>query len=296
MGLPMAINLFNKHQDILVYDNFEGARERAAASGLNVAKSTEEIASSDYEICFTMLPNDKAVHETMKELQNSAVNNSRNCKIVVDCSTVSPLTSRHWNEQWKEHDGSVFIDAPVSGGVKGASDGTLTFMVGCEDGKFPDEARQCLELMGKRVAVCGGPGTGAATKLCNNLALAAQMIGICEAMSLGEALHVDPVVLADVMNTSTAKCWSSDVCNPHPAVAMKKRASGVESPAANDYEGGFGSKLMLKDLGLAVAAAEAAGVAVPLAAVSKELYQMANKRGLGDRDFGVMYQFLKGQK
>ena len=122
------------------------------------------------------------------------------------------------------------------------------------------------------------------------------MIGICEAMSLGEACGVDPVVLADVMNTSTAKCWSSEVCNPHPAVAKSKIANGVGPPASKDYEGGFGTKLMLKDLGLAVAAAEQAGVAVPLAAASKELYQMAANRGMGDKDFGVMFQFLTGQK
>jgi 3-hydroxyisobutyrate dehydrogenase len=299
MGLPMAVNLMKKAQNqILVFDTSKAARESAAAKGLTLAESTEEIASSNCELVFTMLPNDKAVHGTMTSLQNVAPSSSRSDKprMIIDCSTVSPSTSRYWHEQWKAHDGSVFMDAPVSGGVKGATEGTLTFMVGCEGSAVPEIAQNNLEVMGKRVVVCGGPGTGAATKLCNNLALAAQMIGICEAMSLGEALSVDPVVLAEVMNTSTAKCWSSDVCNPHPAVAMSKASQGTVSPAYNNYEGGFGTKLMLKDLGLAVAAAEAAGVAVPLAASSKELYRIAVLNGLGEKDFGVMYQFLKGRK
>ena len=288
MGLPMSLNLQTKYPHILVYDNFQGARERAVAKGLHVAASTTELAESDCEILFTMLPNDKALHDTMTSLCQAKNNKPR---MLIDCSTVSPATSRYWHEQWKEHNGSIFMDAPVSGGVKGAIDGTLTFMVGFEGSRVPDKANEYLSLMGQRIIACGGPGAGSVVKLCNNLALAAQMIGICEAMSLGEASGVDPVVLSDVMNTSTAKCWSTEICNPHPAVAMSKNA-----PASKDYEGGFGSKLMLKDLGLAVAAAEHAGVAVPLAAASKELYQMVANRGLGDKDFGVMFQFLKGQK
>ena len=109
-------------------------------------------------------------------------------------------------------------------------------------------------------------------------------------MNLGETLGVDPVVLADVMNTSTAKSWSCEVNNPHPEVAATKG-----SPASRDYEGGFGTKLMLKDLGLAVNAATEAGVALPITSASKELYKLADAHGLGGKDFGVMLQFLRGQ-
>jgi 3-hydroxyisobutyrate dehydrogenase len=144
--------------------------------------------------------------------------------------------------------------------------------------------------MGQRVIACGGPGAGAAVKLCNNLALAAQMVGICEAMNLGDALGVDPVILARVMNTSTAKSWSCEVNNPHPSVAVLS-----DSPASHNYEGGFGTRLMLKDLGLAVAAGSEAHVALPLGNVTKELYQLADARGLGNKDFGVMLQFLRGK-
>mmetsp|Transcript_25411 Transcript_25411/g.44705 ORF Transcript_25411/g.44705 Transcript_25411/m.44705 type:complete len:117 (-) Transcript_25411:32-382(-) len=116
------------------------------------------------------------------------------------------------------------------------------------------------------------------------------MVGICEAMNLGEALDVDPKVLADVMNMSTAKSWSCEVNNPHPEVA-----ASTGSPASKDYSGGFGTKLMLKDLGLAVSAGKEAHVALPLGNVTKELYQLADLRGLGDKDFGVILQFLRGR-
>ena len=102
--------------------------------------------------------------------------------------------------------------------LQGAQDGTLTFMVGCKDTETLEKAQIYLDMMGKRTIECGGPGAGSATKLCNNLALAAQMVGICEAMNLGESLGVDPVVLADVMNISTAKSWSCEVNNPHQQV------------------------------------------------------------------------------
>lgn len=164
-------------------------------------------------------------------------------------------------------------------------------MVGCQpDSPFLETVRPYLERMGRNVIPCGAPGTGSATKLCNNLALATQMIGVCEAMNLGEALGVDPAVLASAMNQSTAGCWSSQVNNPHPAVALAKGGG----PASREYSGGFAASLMLKDLGLAVAAAEDAGVPMPLTATSKELYRLVRAHGWGDKDFSVMLKFLRG--
>ncbi|KAL9186567.1 hypothetical protein ACHAXT_005805 [Thalassiosira profunda] len=183
-----------------------------------------------------------------------------------------------------------YVDAPVSGGVKGASDATLTFMVGCNSPETLAAIRPLLQRLGKGVIPCGGPGSGSAVKLCNNAALAAQMVGICEAMTLGEKLGVDPAVLAGVMNVSTAKCWSGEVNNPHPAAA-KAIGSGA---SANGYKGGFGTALMLKDLNLAVDAGEEEGVAQPVAGLTRDLYRMATLHGYGEKDFGVMLQFLKG--
>jgi 3-hydroxyisobutyrate dehydrogenase len=293
MGLPMALNLA-KETKVLAFDSNPEARYVAEENGIDIAESVEEIGASDCHVIFSMLPGCAAVDAVMGDLMQHIPESSLS-RVMVDCSTVSPSTSRRWHDTWRSQ-GHAMLDAPVSGGVKGATDGSLTFMVGRDHDDALIRAEKYLNMMGKRVIPCGGPGTGAAVKLCNNLALATQMIGICEAMNLGEALKVDPVVLAEVMNTSTAKCWSSEMNNPHPVVAdAVKTSHGVGPPASRDYEGGFGVRLMLKDLGLAVDAARNAGVALPLTSTSKELYKMTELRGMGEKDFGVMLQFLKGK-
>lgn len=285
MGLPMCMNLIKTDNEIIAFDLNENALHQAQIHGAKPAQQVEEVAA-DCSIIFTMLPGDQAVDRVMSKLLMVGP-----AATFVDCSTVSPSTSQRWSSS-AGLVGHTWIDAPVSGGVQGAHNATLTFMVGAlQDSVGFQTVQPLLLAMGTRVISCGGTGTGAATKLCNNLALASQMIGICEAMNLGEALGVDPNTLANVMNTSTAKCWSSEVNNPHPAVA----ANHGTTPAANDYEGGFAAKLMLKDLALAVAAAEHKGVALPLGTTSKELYRMASLRGLADKDFGVMLQFLRGK-
>jgi 3-hydroxyisobutyrate dehydrogenase len=311
----MATNLAKKKQQekmsVVAFDLNKDACDKAKAASCEISKSIQDIGAlsvQDCPIIITMLPGCATVDSVMEILLTAtAATSSSNNKgrVIVDCSTVSPTTSRKWHDAWQEH-GHVMIDAPVSGGVKGATDGTLTFMVGCPDPQGDDDdgdenmkkdkaglqmALPYLNIMGQRVMYCGKSGTGSATKLCNNLALAAQMAGICEAMNLGEALGVDPIVLANVMNTSTAKCWSSQVNNPHPKVA----ASIGTGPASNDYKGGFGTKLMLKDLGLATQVAKELHVGLPITSLGKELYQLADLRGLGDKDFGVLLQFLRGK-
>lgn len=265
MGLPMCLNLVHANHHVVAFDVSDDALRTAVSGGAHAATQVEEIAD-DCSVIFTMLPGDKAVDSVMSKLLMIGPS-----AVFVDCSTVSPATSQRWNAS-AGLVGHTWIDAPVSGGVKGAQNATLTFMVGGAPESSPafQTIQPLLLAMGQRVVSCGGPGTGSATKLCNNLALASQMIGICEATNLGEQLGVDPNILASVMNTSTAKCWSSQVNNPHPAVAAAAAneagtsagGGGSLTPAANNYEGGFGTKLMLKDLALAVAAAEHAGVAV----------------------------------
>ena len=150
------------------------------------------------------------------------------------------------------------MDAPISGGVKGAQAGTLTFMTGMSASKSVEITKEivwsCLYRMGTRIFECGGPGSGAVAKLCNNMALASQMAGICEAMHLGTTLRMNAQILSNVIQASTGSCWSNGVNNPHPDVGPM---------AKNDYNGGFASKLMLKDLMLAVQASEQANVYVP---------------------------------
>ncbi len=165
---------------------------------------------------------------------------------LVDSSTIDPATARLIGDAVRAK-GNPFADALVSGGVVGAQAGTLTFMVGVDEALF-ETLRPVFVGMGKNMVRCGDTGTGQIAKLCNNLLLGISMIGVAEAMKLGENLGIDSKVLASIVNTSTGRCWSSDTCNPYPGVVET-------APASRGYSGGFGTDLMLKDLGLAVDAA-----------------------------------------
>lgn len=309
MGKEMALNLAKQRDDELsqlqftVYDmndaNISAFMKRAESDG--IAKSTDIQAVSDLttlaganpDFVVTSLPTCEASEIVVSNIVNNLPQSSGNGCLFIDTSTISPTVSKKLHDQVKSvspnHD---YVDSPVSGGVKGATDATLTFMTGCSSEESFQKIQPLLKRMGKAVLPCGASGSGSAVKLCNNAALAAQMIGICEAMSLGDSLGVDPQVLAAVMNVSTAKCWSSEVNNPHP-IAARAIGSGA---SANDYEGGFGTALMLKDLNLALDAAVEEGMALPVTGLSRDLYHLANKHGLGNKDFGVMLQFLKGNK
>lgn len=297
MGLPMCLNLLKDRDvasSIVAYDTNETALSKAELAGAAPAGSVVEIAEGGCDLVFTMLPGCDSVESVMMTMLESTLE-GHDC-VFVDCSTVSPMVSRTLHDRVSSHGGLSMIDAPVSGGVRGAEDGTLTFMVGSSSKTALDAARPHFDKMGRAVMECGGPGNGSAAKLCNNLALAAQMIGVCEAMNLGDELGVDPIVLAGVINASTGRCWSSEVNNPHPDVATAKmEGGGPATPASRNYDGGFGTKLMLKDLGLAIRAGEDVGVALPLGTASKELYKLAELRGLGEKDFGVILQFLRGK-
>jgi 3-hydroxyisobutyrate dehydrogenase len=178
------------------------------------------------------------------------------------------------------------VDAPVSGGVAGAEAATLTFMVGGEARDF-EAARPILQCMGRNVVHCGAAGNGQAAKICNNLMLAIEMIATAEGMSLAAKLGMDPKVFASIVNTSSGRCWSSDTYNPYPGVLENV-------PASRDYAGGFGSDLMLKDLGLAADAAKAARQPILLGALAQQIYQKHSAQGHGAKDFSsVILQYLQ---
>lgn len=232
------------------------------------------------DLVFTSLPSCESVSFVYGELLEHA----RESQIFVDTSTISPSVALELHEKVEERK-CFMLDAPVSGGVKGSQDGTLTFMVGGLDSTI-EKVKPYFHKMGKHIFHCGAGSSGSVVKLCNNLALASQMIGIVEAMSLGDALGVNPKILSDVINQSTGGCWSARVDNPHP---------GVGEISKNDYKGGFASKLMLKDLGLACDAAEKADVPLLQGRNAMELYRLVWKRGWGDKDFGVVFDILRGK-
>lgn len=207
----------------------------------------------------------------------------------IDCSTIDPSTSREVAEQVRSSGQGQFVDAPMSGGVVGATAGTLTFMLGAPDALVP-AIEPILLRMGKRVLHCGIQGTGLSAKLANNYLLAINNIATAEAMNLGMRWGLEPKTLANVINVSTGRCWPSEVNNPVKGVVET-------APANRDYAGGFGISLMKKDLKLAIVAAEEAKARLELGARAREVYEEAEKLEVcKNRDFSVIYRFLGGRE
>lgn len=211
-------------------------------------------------------------------------------RLFIDCSTIDPTTSAQVASLAESTGQACFIDAPMSGGVVGAQAGTLTFMIGCSHLSVIDNATSILLHMGKRVIHLGDQGSGLKGKLANNYLLALTNVATAEAMSMGIAWGLDPKSLADMINISTGRCWPSETNNPVPGVVPT-------APSSRDYNGGFGVALARKDLGLAVAAAQAAGVKMALGPVALELYSKVEvDEKFRGKDFSVVYRYLGGKE
>lgn len=281
MGGPMARNLIKAGHELVVFDLSEPAISQLKAVGAHVAPSPEALAkTAGLEVIITMLPASAHVRAVYTGHQGllSAVGKG---VVLIDCSTIDPQTARDV-AALAQKQGNPMVDAPVSGGTGGAEGGTLTFMVGGNQVDF-DYVKPLLSHMGKNIVHCGGVGNGQVAKVANNMLLGISMIASAEAMSLGVALGMDPKVLAGIINTSSGRCWSSEIYNPYPGVVET-------APAARGYTGGFGVDLMLKDLGLATEAAKAAKQSVVLGAVAQQLYQAFSAQGNGQLDFSAIIQ------
>lgn len=210
-------------------------------------------------------------------------------RIFIDCSTIDPSTSRQVAASVSAAGQGTFVDAPMSGGVVGATAGTLTFMLGAAP-SLVSRLEPVLLRMGKKVLHCGEQGAGLSAKLANNYLLALNNIATAEAMNLGIRWGLDPKKLAGVINVSTGKCWPSEVNNPVAGVVEA-------APANRDYRGGFGIALMKKDLRLAIMAAEEAGAHMELAKPAFAVYEKAEKEEqCQGRDFSVVYRYLGGKE
>ncbi|WP_459207719.1 3-hydroxyisobutyrate dehydrogenase [Pseudomonas sp. MLB6B] len=279
MGAPMARNLLKAGQQLNLFDLNPTVLAELQGLGGQVSASPKEAASTADAI-ITMLP--AAAHVRSVYLgEDGVLAGIRAGTPTLDCSTIDPQTAREVSQAAAEK-GVDMGDAPVSGGTGGAAAGTLTFMVGASDALFAI-FKPVLAHMGRNIVHCGGVGTGQIAKICNNLLLGISMIGVSEAMALGDALGIDTQVLAGIINSSTGRCWSSDTYNPWPGVVDT-------APAARGYTGGFGAELMLKDLGLATEAARQAHQPVILGAVAQQLYQAMSLRGEGGKDFSAIIE------
>lgn len=278
MGGGMAANLVKAGHHVRAFDLSEDALDRAKEAGCETFTSVRD-AVKDAEAVVSMLPNGAIVKSVYT---SDVIGHTPHAATLIDCSTIDVATAREVADA-AHAEGYKMVDAPVSGGIAAANGGTLTFMVGGEIHAF-DAARPVLEAMGKAVIHAGGAGAGQTAKICNNMLLAISMIGTAEAMKMAEKLGLDPQKFYEISSQSSGYCWSLNAYTPMPGV-------GVESPADNGYQGGFATGLMLKDLRLAMEAAETADASTPLGKQAREIYEEFAEENAG-LDFSAIIKTL----
>ena len=281
MGLPMAVNLAKAGNAVTAFDLGADAVAKARAQGLRIAGSAAE-AVDGAAVVISMLPASRHV-ESLYLGEGGLVGELPADTLVIDCSTIAPASAKKVAEAAAAF-GLRMLDAPVSGGTAGAAAGTLTFIVG-GDAAVLERARPVLQAMGKNIFHMGANGAGQVAKLCNNMALGVIMAVTGEALALGTAHGLDAKVLSQMMAVSTSRSWATEVCNPWPGVLEN-------APASRGYGGGFGSDLMLKDMGLAVEAAMGVGATIPLGEAARNLYAMNKQAGRGGLDFSSVVKVL----
>ncbi|MFE9788269.1 3-hydroxyisobutyrate dehydrogenase [Nocardia salmonicida] len=273
MGGPMAANLVRAGYDVLAFDPVPAAQEQARTDGAMVVTTAAE-AAVDRDVVITMLPNGKLVLDVYAELLPAATAGT----LFIDCSTIDVADAKAVAELAVTA-GHRPLDAPVSGGVAGATAGTLTFMVGGAAADFAD-AGDVLAVMGGKVVHCGGAGVGQAAKICNNMLLGISMIGLSEALVLGERLGLSHQSFFDVVSTASGQSWALTSYCPVPGPVPA-------SPANNDYQPGFATALMSKDLTLAANALRANGIDGQLGELAAAIYARFNQTDVG-RDFSAI--------
>jgi 3-hydroxyisobutyrate dehydrogenase len=286
MGGPMAANLVKAGHTVTGFDLNPAVLDALAKAGGKIASSAAE-AVAGASVVITMLPAGEHVRHVYLN-QGGLIDVTKDAgPLLIDCSTIDVESARTVTAT-AETAGLAMLDAPVSGGTAGAQNGTLTFMVGGTEEAFT-RGKSVLEAMGKNIFHAGGPGAGQAVKICNNMMLAINMVGVSEGFLLAEKLGLDWNKLHEICATATANSWAlSNYCPaPGPVPA---------APSNRDYAPGFAAALMVKDVKLSQAAAEATGSPTPLAAKALSFYQQVVDQGDGGKDFSVVFRWLAQQK
>ncbi|KMO69036.1 3-hydroxyisobutyrate dehydrogenase [Mycolicibacterium obuense] len=279
MGGPMAANLVAAGHTVRGFDPVVALRDAAEKKGAAVFHTGAEAVSAA-EVVITSLPNGNIVKAVYDEVLPAAPGGA----LLIDTSTISVDDARTIHTQAADR-GLAQIDAPVSGGIKGATAGTLAFMLGGDTGAV-ERARPVLEPMAGKIIHCGDSGAGQAAKLCNNMVLAVQQIAIGEAFVLAEKLGLPAQSLFDVITGATGNCWAVHTNCPVPGPVPT-------SPANNDFTPGFATALMNKDLGLAMAAVASTGAQAPLGTHAADIYRQFNEDH-ADKDFSAVIEMLRG--
>jgi len=282
MGLPMAQNLIKAGHTVEGVDVNPAAVEKLKAAG-GASVETAKIAAARADVVITMLPSGKEVREIYLG-PGGIVEDANAGTLLIDCSTIDVETAREVADE-AEKKQLLMLDAPVSGGVSGAANATLTFMVGGSAQAFT-RAESILQKMGKTIVHAGGAGTGQAAKICNNMILGISMIAVSEAFVLAERLGLDHQKLFDISSRSSGQCWAMTSYCPVPGPVPA-------SPANRDYQAGFTAAMMLKNLNLAQQAAKTAGAQTELGAGAARIYQRYVESGEAGTDFSGIIRFIR---
>jgi len=282
MGGGMAANQAKAQRSVMAFDLAKAAVDKAAAAGCAPAASIAE-AVKDAEVVITMLPAGPHVRQAYAE---QVLPNAPKSALLIDCSTIDVESARAVAAQAKAA-GFRFADAPVSGGTAAAEAGTLAFMVGCDEADFA-AVEEALKPMSRITVRAGDHGAGQAAKICNNMLLGISMIGVCEALALRSKLGLDPAKFHEISSQSSGQCWSLTSYCPWPGPVPA-------APSNRNYEGGFATAMMLKDLKLAQEAAAKAGAAAPLGAQAEGLYALFERLGYGGKDFSAIVNLFRGE-
>ena len=277
MGARMSTLLLEADYKVIGYDINEELINQLLPKGLKKASSLNDI-SKDIDIIITMLPNGEIVDKVL----DSILDNLKPETLIVDCSTIDVDKAKELHKKCADKK-LLFLDAPVSGGVGGAENGTLTFMVGGTENAY-EKMLPLFEIMGKKSLLCGSYGTGQATKACNNMLLATTMIGVGEAFNLGKNLGLDPQKLFEILSTSTGSCWAINNYCPIKGV-------GPTSPADNNFQPGFSASLMFKDLSIALKAIESTDTSAPFGKRAQENFSNMVEENKGNLDFSAITTF-----
>ena len=284
MGGPMVRNLLKAGHKVKAFDVIKAALDGVVAAGASPAASPAD-AAKGVEAVITMLPAGEHVREVYLGA-GGIIAAAAAGTLFADCSTIDVESARAANAAANKA-GHDMVDAPVSGGVAGATAGTLTFMVGGSDKAF-GRAQPLLQVMGKNILHAGAAGNGQAAKICNNMILGISMIAVSEGFLLAEKLGLDAQKLFDIASKSSGQCWSMTAYCPVPGPVPT-------SPANRDYKPGFTAAMMLKDMRLAQQAASGAGAATPLGAAAQAIYALFVAGGNGGTDFSGVIKLLRGK-
>ncbi len=270
MGAPMAKNLGEKGYDVFGFDI-----DKKNISKISIVNDIND-ACKNMDVIITMLPDGKILKTVAKQiLPQISIG-----KTFIDCSTVDVETAVLVGQECKRAS-ILYVDAPVSGGINGAIEGTLTFMAGGSSDAF-SIAKPLFDIMGKKTVHCGENGAGQAAKICNNMILGATMISTCETIAMADKLGLKREKLFDVVSTSSGFSWSMNIYCPAKGI-------GPKSPADNNYKPGFASELMLKDLTLSQQAAKSVRADTPMGELALKIYKtFVDDEGGKGMDFSAM--------